>query len=224
MPDIRIQRAHVIDGAFNRSREWPYNLRINDFRNTMDDVYDFMYDINERSVQRGWGRFEDMLQLQALSNVLSNIINLAMARHSRELVVNTIPNGHPDLIRHGLYPNDSAVSAAPDEGVEMKATRNTSGAVDMHGAREQDLCTFVYQVDRDEAKPIGDRKPLQFVGIFLGRVEESDYRKNARNELGTKTATLDAAGLVKYRQNWVYLTNELRSRNWCGQELNLPML
>lgn len=30
------------------------------------------------------------------------------------------------------------------------------------------------------------------------------FRKNARGELGTRTATLHAAGIAKLRQNWIY--------------------
>ena len=216
------KRAHVIDDAFNTEIKLPYNLRINDFRNTMEDVYECMYEMNERAVQNGWGRFEDVLQLQALSNVLSNMLNTSLAKHSKALVVNTIPNGHPDLILKGMYDGNKAINAA--EGVEVKATRSTSAAVDMHSDREQDLCTFVYSVDRVEDKPYALREPLTFIGIFLGHVRESDYRKNARNERGTRTATLDKNGLTKYRRSWVYLTNELRSTSWCRRDLGLKLL
>lgn len=139
MSNINVQVAEVNDAFFNpRLADNPcvsrYNLRKADFANTMTDIYEFMGDLNVMSVERGWGRFEDMLQLQALSNVLSNLLNSTMAKHSRELVVNTLPNGHPDLIRTGIYPNNLVAEA--EDGVEMKATRNTGAAVDMHSARE----------------------------------------------------------------------------------------
>lgn len=164
MSNINVQVAEVNDAFFNpRLADNPcvsrYNLRKADFANTMTDIYEFMGDLNVMSVERGWGRFEDMLQLQALSNVLSNLLNSTMAKHSRELVVNTLPNGHPDLIRTGIYPNNLVAEA--EDGVEMKATRNTGAAVDMHSAREQDLCTFVYQVDErrdDPGVPIAERQ------------------------------------------------------------------
>lgn len=100
--------------------------------------------------------------------------------------------------------------AEAEDGVEMKATRNTGAAVDMHSAREQDLCTFVYQVDErrdDPGVPIAERQPLTFTGIFLGHVTEEDYRHNERGERGTRTATLSKDGLSSYRRS-----------------LNLPML
>lgn len=209
MSNINVQVAEVNDAFFNpRLADNPcvsrYNLRKADFANTMTDIYEFMGDLNVMSVERGWGRFEDMLQLQALSNVLSNLLNSTMAKHSRELVVNTLPNGHPDLIRTGIYPNNLVAEA--EDGVEMKATRNTGAAVDMHSAREQDLCTFVYQVDErrdDPGVPIAERQPLTFTGIFLGHVTEEDYRHNERGERGTRTATLSKDGLSSYRRSWV---------------------
>lgn len=230
MSNINVQVAEVNDAFFNpRLADNPcvsrYNLRKADFANTMTDIYEFMGDLNVMSVERGWGRFEDMLQLQALSNVLSNLLNSTMAKHSRELVVNTLPNGHPDLIRTGIYPNNLVAEA--EDGVEMKATRNTGAAVDMHSAREQDLCTFVYQVDErrdDPGVPIAERQPLTFTGIFLGQVTEEDYRHNERGERGTRTATLSKDGLSSYRRSWVYLTNELRGTIWARRSLNLPML
>jgi hypothetical protein len=31
-----------------------------------------------------------------------------------------------------------------------------------------------------------------------------DFRRKARNELGTRTATLHAQGIAKLRRNWIY--------------------
>jgi len=41
-------------------------------------------------------------------------------------------------------------------------------------------------------------------------VEITDFRKNARGDLGTRTATLHKEGILKLRGNWIYkerLTN-----------------
>ncbi|MGH7136707.1 MAG: hypothetical protein ACREHD_13275, partial [Pirellulales bacterium] len=85
----------------------------------------------------------------------------------------------------------------------IKSTRKKGGAVDMHGAREQWLCVFVYDVDVD-TEPATARRPMSFTEIYLGQVNLADFRRNERGELGTRTATLHAAGLQRYRQNWVY--------------------
>lgn len=222
MREFTVKKAQVVSQAFNPDFDYPYHLSPNDFRLTMIDIYDFIYDLNEKSVERGWGRFEDWLQNQALSNVLSNMLNTTLGKYTRSLVVNTLPNGHPDLILRGVYPNNRAVSA--DEGVEVKATKNIRASVDMHSDWEQDLCTFVYVVDRRFGVPFSELEPLRFVGVFLGHVKPEDYRLNARGARGTKTAALNADGIAKYRQHWIYLTNELRNTKWCKKELDLPLI
>lgn len=73
--------------------------------------------------------------------------------------VNEYFNGHPDLVVKGRYPNNSAKAGV--DGVEIKSTRKSGGAVDMHGAREQWLCVFVYIVDL-ETEPATARRPMTF--------------------------------------------------------------
>jgi hypothetical protein len=110
-------------------------------------------------------------------------------------------NGHPDLVRKGVYPNNAV--KAGDQGVEVKTTRKPGGAVDTHGARDQWMCVFVYAVD-NETEPAMQRQPMSFNEIYLGQVGIDDFRKNARGELGTRTATLHAQGIAKLRNHWVY--------------------
>jgi hypothetical protein len=45
---------------------------------------------------------------------------------------------------------------------------------------------------------------MTFTEIYLGKVMVDDFRKNARGELGTRTATLHKDGIAKLRQNWIY--------------------
>jgi hypothetical protein len=45
---------------------------------------------------------------------------------------------------------------------------------------------------------------LTFTEVYLGHVDIADFRKNARGELGTRTATLHAAGIAKLRNSWIY--------------------
>ena len=102
----------------------------------------------------------------------------------------------------GRYAKNGVKSGT--EGVEIKSTRKKGGAVDTHGAREQWMCVFVYRVD-DETEPAVDRAAMHFTEVYLAYVERDDFRRNARGELGTRTATLDRAGIQKLRNNWIYL-------------------
>ncbi len=129
------------------------------------------------------------------------MLTSSMAKHSRTLIANAYFNGHPDLIVRGAYPKDSV--KAGSEGVEIKTTRKSGGAVDTHGARDQWMCVFVYKID-DETEPARDRGAMQFTEVYLGQVSIADFRRNPRSELGTRTATLHREGIEKLRQNWIY--------------------
>ena len=167
----------------------------------MQDVYDFFFDVNMSLTKKGLKRFDDMLRPAAMSGLISDLLTASLAQHSRVLVENRYHNGHPDLIVGGRYPGDAVQSG--EHGVEVKTTRKAGGAVDTHGAREQWMCVFVYQIDQ-QTEPAVERSPTVFTEIYLGHVTVEDFRKNARSELGTRTATLDRNGIAKLRANWVY--------------------
>ncbi|MBI4331906.1 MAG: hypothetical protein HY673_11555 [Chloroflexi bacterium] len=194
-------RNTVDPGKFNPAAVFPFELRPQDFQMAMQDVYDFFYDVNSYLTGKGLGRLDDMLRPAIMSGVLSDMLTVALARHSRVLTENRYFNGHPDLIVQGLYAGNAV--RAGTEGVEIKTTRKAGGAVDTHGARDQWMCVFVYELDA-ETEPAVERRPLAFTEVYLGHVTISDFRRNPRGELGTRTATLHKDGIQKLRQNWVY--------------------
>ena len=197
-----ITRNIVDRSKLNTAAVLPYELRIEDFQMAMQDVYDFFFDVNSHLTGKGLQRLDDMLRPAIMSGVLSDMLTASLAKHSRTLTENQYFNGHPDLIVQGVYPDNSV--KAGDEGVEIKTTRKTGGAVDTHGAREQWMCVFVYAVDT-ETQPATNRAPMRFTEVYLGHVTTDDFRRNARGELGTRTATLHADGIKKLRENWIFL-------------------
>jgi hypothetical protein len=186
---------------FNSAAALPYELRLMDFAMAMQDVYDFFFDVNSHLRGKGLHRLDEMLRPAIMSGVLSDMLTASLAKHSRVLTENQYFNGHPDLVVNGIYPGNAVRAGA--EGVEVKTTRKSGGAVDTHGARDQWLCVFVYNVDK-ETEPAQNRAPMTFTEIYLGRVSVDDFRRNPRGELGTRTATLHRDGLTKLRQNWIY--------------------
>jgi hypothetical protein len=136
-----------------------------------------------------------------MSGLLSDMLTASISRHSRTLVQNRYFNGHPDLVVRGIYPNDSI--RAGSDGVEIKTTRKSGGAVDTHGARDQWMCVFVYDIDKN-TEPAMTRRPMEFTEIYLGQVSIADFRQHPRGLLGTRTATLDRNGVKKLRGNWIY--------------------
>jgi len=186
---------------FNRKANLPFQLRLKDFEIAMQDVYDLFYDVNTGLLEKGLERFDDFLRPAIMSGLLSDLLTASVAKHSRTLTQNTYFNGHPDLVVKGVYPNDAA--KAGTEGVEIKTTRKAGGAVDTHGARNQWMAVFVYDVD-NVTEPAREREPMSFTEIYLAQVSVGDFRKNPRGELGTRTATLHREGILKLRQNWIY--------------------
>ena len=65
------------------------------------------------------------------------------------------------------------------------------------------MCVFVYDVDT-ATEPAVNRRPMTFTEVYLGQVTVTDFRRNQRGELGTRTATLHADGIRKLRESWVY--------------------
>lgn len=198
---MNMQKARVEIGAFNPNPILPYALRTADFEHAMQDIYDFFYDVNLLLSSKGLHRLDDMLRPAAMSGLVSDMITASLAKFSRGLVENKYFNGHPDLLLRGTYENDSVRSGA--EGVEIKSTRKSGGAVDTHGARAQYMCVFVYTVD-NETEPASMRAPMRFTEIYLAKVEEADFRQNSRGMLGTRTATLHREGIAKLRAGWIY--------------------
>ncbi len=191
----------VVDrSALNSAAHLPFELRLADFEIAMQDVYDFFFDVNTLFGRKGLPRLDDNLRPAILSGMLSDMMTASLAAHSRSLVQNTYFNGHPDLVVVGRYPANGIKSGL--DGVEVKTTRKPGGAVDTHGARDQWMCVFVYQTDH-QTEPAQDRRPLRFSEVYLAKVEVGDFRKNARGELGTRTATLDRAGVAKLPAGWL---------------------
>lgn len=198
---MAVVRNQVEAQKFNAAADLPFELRLQDFQIAIQDVYDFFYDVNTLLTRKGLQRLDDMLRPAIMSGLLSDMLTASLASHARTLVQNSYFNGHPDLVVQGIYPKNGV--KAGSEGIEIKTTRKTGGAVDTHGAREQWMCVFVYRVD-NETEPARERRPTTFTEVYLGDVTVEDFRRNARGELGTRTATLHKDGIKKLRNNWIY--------------------
>jgi hypothetical protein len=188
----------------NALAQLPFQLRREDFEIAMQDVYDLFYDVNTGLLDKGLERLDDFLRPAIMSGLLSDLLTASIAKHARTLTQNSYFNGHPDLVVKGVYADDAV--KAGTEGVEIKTTRKSGGAVDTHGARDQWMAVFVYHVDTT-TEPARDRRAMTFTELYLGKVVIADFRKNVRGELGTRTATLHREGILKLRSNWIYREN-----------------
>lgn len=207
---MTLKKATIQKAAFDQGAVYPFSLRQSDFEHAMEDIYDFFFDVNTLLLSKGLKRLDDMLRPQALSGLLSDMMTASLARFSRSLVENAYHNGHPDLVLRGKYAGNAVASG--EEGVEIKSTNKHGGAVDVHGARNQWMCVFVYEVDV-RTEPAEAREPMQFVEVYLAKVESHDFRINLRGALGTNTATLHREGLKKLRAGAIYKIDALKPRS-----------
>lgn len=196
------QRAQVNQTAFNQAAALPYAMRFADLSIAMDDIYETLYSVNSGLLGRGLPRLEESLRGANFTAFLSDLMVVAMARHAMGLAQNTFPNGHPDLLPTGRFPNDGALSA--EDGVEIKVTKRATPAVDMHGARGAWYCVFRYVVD-DETQPLIDRAPTRFTNVWLAQLGDGDFRDNPRQSaLSTRTSSPNRQGVAKLRAGWIY--------------------
>ena len=112
---VPVIRRVVNQECFNPAPVLPYELRVIDFESAMQDVYDFFYDVNTNLSNKGLRRLADMRRPAGASGTISDMLTSSLAKHSPTLRENRYHNGHPDLVGHGVYPND-AVSAGARPG------------------------------------------------------------------------------------------------------------
>ncbi len=74
---------------FNQQVQLPYALRVQDFQMAMQDIYDFLYDVNAHLTDRGLQRLDDMLRPANMSGVLPDMLTASLAKHSRILRKNS---------------------------------------------------------------------------------------------------------------------------------------
>lgn len=88
----------IATGTFNQRSQLPFELRLDDFKMAMQDVYDFFFDVNTLLRNKGLDRLDDMLRPAIMSGLISDMLTASLAKHSRSLVENEYFNGHPDLV------------------------------------------------------------------------------------------------------------------------------
>lgn len=87
-----VTRNHVDRSRFNGEAVLPFQVRLDDFALAMQDVYDFIYDVNVGLVERGLARLDDMLRPAIMSGLLSDMMTASLSRHSSALTTNCYSN------------------------------------------------------------------------------------------------------------------------------------
>lgn len=75
-----VPQVLVDERAFNHDLRMPYSLRVQDFHMAMQDVYDFLHDVNSHLVAKSLRRLDDMLRPAILSGILMDGVSVGGAR------------------------------------------------------------------------------------------------------------------------------------------------
>ena len=189
--------------GFNPSVRLPYGLRVAEVRAAIEDVYDFLYNVNRFLTEKGWDRLEETLHPATFSGTVSEMVVQSLSKQSATLIKNQYQNGRPDLLPRGRYPDDAVLRG--EEGLEVKASRN-KGGWQGHNVESGWIAVFQYRVDL-ETEPIDNRQPTTFVRVLVAQLEEEDWSFSGRGEASrrTITASILKPGMDKLLANPVYL-------------------
>ncbi len=210
-----IDRPNLHPRGFNHAAELPYGLRVAEIRAALEEIYDFLHNVNRFLTERGWDRLEETLEAATFSGVISEMVVQSTSKQSAALIKNQYHNGRPDLVPRGIYPEDAVHQG--ENGVEVKASRN-DGGWQGHNVEDGWICIFQYQID-SQTEPIEEREPTKFVRVLLAQLDESDWSFSGRRETSrrTPTASILRSGKEKLLSNPVYLDPTYEPRRRSGR-------
>lgn len=179
----------------------PYGLTGKQILDAMSDFTSFLEFINSQLHSRGMTRFECMLMPANFSSMVGEFMSANIPKYCATLAKNNYHNGHPDLVPKGMYPNNSLQHGA--EGIELKGSRYPSG---WQGHNAETCWLMVFHFSSGRPVDTGAIRDFKFEGVYLGRLEESDWTFSGRKEGSrrTITASVNRSGFDKMSKNWVY--------------------
>ncbi len=198
-----VDRATLHPRGFNEGAALPYGLRVAEIKAALDDIYDFLYNVNRFLVERGWDRLEETLSAATFSGVVSELVVEGVSKRSATVIKNQHHNGRPDLLPRGVYSDDGCPRGA--DGIEVKASRWSNGWQG-HNVEEGWIMICQYFVDLNTPN-IEEREPTRIDRMLCAQLRESDWSFSGRGEGSrrTPTASIKASGVAKLAANAVYL-------------------
>lgn len=194
----------VKDNCFNKDCSLPYDLTADHVRQSMEDFVNFLGLINQQLHSKGIPRLECLLMPATFSSIVGEFISTRIPEYCFSLAKNQYPNGHPDLIPKGKFPEDAVQYA--QEGIEVKGSRHSSG---WQGHNPESIWLMVFYFDsntpNDRKKGIAP-KPFCFRGVYAAKLDKDDWSFSGRSPTSrrTITASVKSSGLKKMRENWIY--------------------
>jgi hypothetical protein len=194
----------VNPNAFNAAVQLPYGLTTDHIRQAMESFTFFLGLVNGALHGKRLDRLETILMPANFSSIVGEFVGAAIPKFHPKLIRNRFPNGHPDLIPAGLYPNDRVKIAS--EGVEVKASQQTRGWQG-HNPENTWLMIFVFESNKPQDKAtILESKPFRFRLVVGAKVIKEDWKYSGRSATSrrTPTASVTTSGRNKMLGNWIY--------------------
>lgn len=196
--------AVPLKGRVNSNARLPYGLSVGHVIGAMEDFLKFIEVVNTALAQSQMMPLEQLFMPATFSSIVSEFIARRIPVYCGGLVKNRYPNGYPDLIPAGKYPDDAVQYA--EEGIEVKASRR-SGGWQGHNIERGWLMVVQFQ----SAAP-GDAQhmPFCFVGVYAAPLSQEDWAFSGRSgeSRRTITASVRRSGVKKLRENWLYLDDQ----------------
>lgn len=190
--------------GFNMHCRLPYQLTTDYVRQAMQDWLTFWQLINQQLQAHALPYLEHWLMPATISGIVGEFISTRLPLYCSQLVKNRYPNGHPDLIPKGMFPEDAIQYAR--EGIEIKASRHASG---WQGHNPETVWLMVFQISTHTAYQRDHTihyTPFRFKAVYAALLEQSDWSFSGRSSTSrrTITATINRQGMAKLREHWVY--------------------
>jgi len=143
---MTIARNQITTGKFNEGAKLPYELRLEDFKlpYRMCTIFSLTsIRILSKKDSIDSTRCSGLPSCQGSCLTCSPPASEALQNSRRESLLQRASRPR----RQRKYPNNSI--KAGGHGIEIKTTRKAGGAADTHGARDQWMCVFVYEIDKE---------------------------------------------------------------------------
>ncbi|MHA1654335.1 MAG: hypothetical protein ACTSYX_09910 [Candidatus Thorarchaeota archaeon] len=178
----------------------PYGLQVAEIVATIDDVYQFLYDLDSFLVGRHYPCLADLILANTFSGVLSEIIVRRLVQNSPSLVRNEQVGGYPDLLPVVCGYVVGAKEQKASEGIEVKTSRQ-SGGWQGHNPEGGWLMVFRYVLHGPNS--FYGTKTVEFVEVLAAKLDPSDWSFSGRHRKSrrTITASITKSGMRKLRNN-----------------------
>ena len=109
-----IERPALQPRGFDQGVTLPYGLRVAEVKAALDDIYDFLHNINRFLTERGWDRLEETLMAATFSGMMSELFVAGVSKRSETASI--LRSGVDKLEANAVYRDPTYVRRARRRG------------------------------------------------------------------------------------------------------------